>query len=202
MRLIPSPLKTDCYRAIVLGCVLWLGTATGPGHAKSPDAASSAGCNPYIAASLKHARQDGDANTLLTLPDFGPLESQDVQVGGHGRKISLLLKPRINLNVLLARLNQRRDRSIPVSSVDELTAFQGTDITGLEKSETYFAAADGAVTDMLECNPPGSVPSPGCSHWIIHGAFLVKASYGRDWLPKWRNIRNNLSAVIDRCGGA
>lgn len=176
--------------AKILGCLLLM---------VPPDHAMSANCNPSISAVLQNARRTGDASTLLTLPDLGPLESADVEIGGHGRKISLLLRRRSSLNNLLATLNQHRDRSKPLSSIDGLTSFLGTDNGGFTRSETYFASDGDVVTDVLECNPPGSFPSPGCDHWISHGTLLVHANYGRDWLPKWHNIRNTITAAFDRC---
>jgi hypothetical protein len=113
----------------------------------------------------------------------------------------LLLKPHGNLNRLLAALNQHRDLSKPVSSVEALSGFQGTDASGFMKKETYFAAEDDVVTDVLQCDPPESFPSPGCDHWIAAGTFLVKANYGRDRLPKWRDIRDTVTAAFRRCNG-
>lgn len=179
-----------CTSVKVLGCLLLL---------IQPDRAMSANCNPSIAAVLQNARRVGDAFTLLTLPDLGPLAPADVAVGGHGRTISLLIKRRGSLNNLLAVLNQHRDRSRPLLSIDGLTSFIGTDAGGFTQSETYFASERDVVTDILQCNPPGSFPSPGCDHWISHGAFLIKANYGRDWLPKWHNIQNTVTAAFDRC---
>jgi hypothetical protein len=174
----------------VLTCVL-LGTQAGP--------VTAADCNPRIDAILKNARKNGDSITILALPDLGPLDASDIQSRGYGRIISLYVKRKINLNVRLAMLNQHRDVSKHASNADGLIWFQGTEITGFGKVETYFASDGGVVTDIVKCNPPRSAPSPSCQHLINHGLFSIQANYGRTWLPKWRDIRNTLTAAVDRC---
>jgi hypothetical protein len=158
------------------------------------------GCNGAIGTALRGARQNGDALAFATLPGFDPLESSDWNAKGHGRKISVLVKERKNLNVMLARLNQHRDKGMPLGEVYGLRRFNGTDIGGFSRTETYFAYQEDIVTDIMTCNPPGSVPFPGCTQWIVHGPFSVQANYGRDWMPQWENIRNAVVEVIDRCG--
>ena len=186
-------LRTVVYRTAAIFASLYLVTPV--------SRAMSATCNPSISILLHTVRGAEDAFTILVLPDLGPIKPSDVDIGGHGRKISLLLKRRGNLNNLLAAFNQHRDRTKPVLTNQGLTSFSGTDTGPFAQSETYFASEGDVVTDVLQCGPQdSSLPSPGCNHWISYGAYLVQAEYGRGWLPKWHDIRNTVTAAFDQCG--
>jgi hypothetical protein len=179
------------YRTMSLAIAFLLFALTGFSEAET--------CNPYIRRLLEGAVQSGSSFGLMTLPNLGPLDSSDLDVGGQGRKIALLVDRSMKPNLLLAKLNQHRDIAGATSTIYSLTAFHGKDFLGFTTMDTFFAAKGDDATDVLSCNPSGSVPSPGCQHWMTYRTFTVKADYGRDWLPKWHDIRNTVMKAFSIC---
>lgn len=179
------------YRTVSLAIAFSLSVSTGFADAET--------CNPYIKSLIEGAVQSGSSFGLMTLPNLGPLDSSDLDVGGEGRKIGLLVDRSMKPNLLLAKLNQHRDIGGATSNIYGLTAFHGKDFLGFNATETYFSAKGDDATDVLSCNPPGSVPSPGCEHWMTYRSFTVKADYGRDWLPKWYDIRSTIMKAFNAC---
>ncbi len=65
------------------------------------------------------------------------------------------------------------------------------------KRDIYTRTEDGVRTALIVCRLEGSVPSPGCSQFIEVAGLDVKMNYGKQNLPRWRELERKMRARLE-----
>ncbi|TMV02602.1 hypothetical protein FGK63_20455 [Ruegeria sediminis] len=56
--------------------------------------------------------------------------------------------------------------------------------------------ARGQITDVITCKKPGSVPYPGCQHYMDSPLVDFKIRYSLNLLPHWQDMSRNARAFV------
>jgi hypothetical protein len=51
---------------------------------------------------------------------------------------------------------------------------------------------------FISCDRDDAVPYPNCSDTFLFHELLVQANYGKNFLPNWREVESQLSALLSR----
>jgi hypothetical protein len=130
------------------------------------------------------------------------------RVGDHGRKIQMLLTDFRQYQVsalegLENRLNTRMENSGPLEARGMVYGLEHLVPVGKghrsSRYEIFIQRAGGKPESFIACSPDGSVPFPGCIHWFAVGKdLLAEVTYGKPYLPEWRQIRRSVVPLLDR----
>jgi hypothetical protein len=152
---------------------------------------------------------EGDRPTVLVaalLPDLEGRTEQNSHefflTKGHGRKVRILInRPRNSTeDAFRIYMNNRADKK--VSTIPEKEKFEDLvwfrPIGSRYKDDVFKnIEATGDISDFIQCSIRGGFTvSPGCTHAFVHSDLIFQVSYGRSYLPEWKEIRSRVTHLF------
>ena len=143
------------------------------------------------------------------LPNFSPYSIDDAKYFdgrlGHGEIARIRLESRDLAKYPFAQIFERWK-----SSGELVTSLESSDKLGLQfykrfrRPETYleiYTRPESEIANMdfwIECHPEGSVPSPSCTLYDYRGTGVhaIESVFAYQYLPMWRDIRENSSQLM------
>ncbi|CUH42845.1 hypothetical protein RUM4293_01734 [Ruegeria atlantica] len=81
--------------------------------------------------------------------------------------------------------------------VSDALPFRDPETSAYSDTELYISRnSSGQITDVITCNKPGSVPYPGCRHYMESPLVDFKIGYSLKLLPHWQHMSRNARAFV------
>jgi hypothetical protein len=61
----------------------------------------------------------------------------------------------------------------------------------------YVDKTEAGIQSFIGCSVDGSVPEPGCTATFNYKGMLLDVTYGKYFLPQWREIEQATKALFD-----
>lgn len=141
-------------------------------------------------------------------PDMSPMREDNKQryehVNGHGDVLIILALDQSQTTTLEFQLNSRQNSAAPFTLQDDrygLQFFLPKDFHASEggegRQEIYVDKTDAGLQSFIRCSVDGSVPEPGCTAKFSYKGVLLDVTYGKYFLPQWREIEQGVKALFD-----
>jgi hypothetical protein len=141
-------------------------------------------------------------------PDMSPMREDNKQryahVNGHGDVLIILVLDQSQATTLEFQLNSRQKLAAPFARQDDIYGLQfflPTDFHASEGGEgrqaIYVDKTDAGLRSFIRCSVDGSVPEPGCTAKFNYKGMLLDVTYGKYFLPQWREIEQATKALFD-----
>lgn len=81
--------------------------------------------------------------------------------------------------------------------VSDAPPFRDPETSAYSDTELYISRnSSGQITDVITCKKPGSVPYPGCQHYMDSPLVDFKIRYSLNLLPHWQHMSRNARAFV------
>jgi len=141
-------------------------------------------------------------------PDMAPMREDNkdryIRVRGHGPLLNILAIDQRHITTVDFRLNVEEKLGAPYSPPQNrfgLEAIFPKDVKppdmGELRQEIYVNKGSDGLIGFITCNPPGSVPEPGCEYEFNYRGLLLQVDYGKYFLPQWREIDQSVRDLFD-----
>jgi hypothetical protein len=126
-----------------------------------------------------------------------------MKVRGQGRRIRILVEDISGQTSFIYRYEIRRRFLGHITwNIEAFGLVRGTqtmtqDERPIQAGEMYIEGQADSPTSFIECDPEGVVPMPGCSHFFMHRGLLFQISYGKPFLPDWKEIQRRVISMFD-----
>ncbi len=81
--------------------------------------------------------------------------------------------------------------------VSDAPPFRDPETSAYSDTELYISRnSNGQITDAITCKKPGSVPYPGCRHYMESPLVDFDIDYSLKLLPHWQHMSRNARAFV------
>jgi hypothetical protein len=165
--------------------------------------------NYFLRAPLRERAPDGIFIAAL-MPSMSPMRNDNKDEflhpdpPGHGKTINILMEDARKRTTIAFRLNVEKEsgaryvRKPDMFGLQVLLPEDTTMPVHGGRQELYIAGEGDEARSFIDCYRDGSMPYPACSETFTYRNLLVGSDYGKGYLPKWRNIEQDVKDLIDR----